>query len=392
MVEGIGTASARGLGGGKRVETICAAAPAPADIKLLIVGGRGACNDKGVAASVASGAAEVGAAIVDGTGMVVNLAVEDGEPLIVGDKQSEFVLTSGLVPADFLAVEVCGVGGVAEPVGESGRDILAMGTTAFGVPVHFDGDTACKEQFAYGTYLVVRTGVAELDGHFVEFKLVGVDLEFVFDVLSVPGAGGDAVVVVAAHLGVFPVVDNHAHGSGDAACETAHTVFFGNPIVVRLNLIPFGLDEHSFAIGVAGEGLVGELFPAFQHGVGGSGVAVLFVHNDTGVAVEHVLACRVDILGVKVAYRGVGKYGLGAVGGRDDDKTIASHVECIHGGNTQCGIVVLDGQFKIVGRYRGFRSGSHCEVVRTDLFSSQYVDVLGFCTANEEYANHEDDS
>lgn len=344
-----------------------------------------------MSASVASGAAEVGAAIVDRACMVVNLAVEDSEPFIVGDKQSELVLMIVLVVADFLTVDVFCVGGVAEPVGESSRDILAMGTAAFGVPVHIDGDTAGKEQFANGTYFIVRAGAGKLVGHFVEFKFVGVDLEFVFDVLSIPGAGGYAVVVVAAHFGVFPVVDNHTHGSSDAACRTAHTVLRGDPIVVRLNLVPFCLDEHSFAIGVASEGLVGELFPVSEHSGGRKCVAVLFLDNDAGVAVEHVLACRVDILRVEVAYRGVGQYRLGAVGGRDDDKTIASHIECIHGRNAQGRIIVLDGKFKIVGCNGGFRSCGHCEVVGTNLFGSQYVDVFGFCTANEKYANHEDD-
>ena len=49
------------------------------------------------------------------------------------------------------AVEVCCFGGVLEPIGQSTRDEVALGTAAINIPVHFNGDTAGKEEFADGT-------------------------------------------------------------------------------------------------------------------------------------------------------------------------------------------------------------------------------------------------
>ena len=46
------------------------------------------------------------------------------------------------------AVEVCCFGGVLEPIGQSTRDEVALGTAAINIPVHFNGDTASKEEFA----------------------------------------------------------------------------------------------------------------------------------------------------------------------------------------------------------------------------------------------------
>ena len=110
-------------------------------------------------------------------------------------------------------------------------------------------------------------------------------------------------------------MDNHAHGCSHAACRAALPVFDGAPIVVGFHLVPFGLYENGFAVGVAGEGLVGQFVPKLFGLCGGNGVAVLVFADYTHIAVKDVLAGGVDFVGVEASDRRIGKDGLGAVGG-----------------------------------------------------------------------------
>ena len=165
----------------------------------------------------------------------------------------------------------------------------------------------------------------------------------------------------------------------------------GAPIDVGLYLVPFGLYEDGFAVGVAGEGLLRHFVPKAFGLCGGDGVAVLVFTDYTHIAVEYVLACRVAVVGVETVDGRVGKDGLDTVGCRNNDESIASYIECIEGRDAECWVVKLLDEFEVVGFYGCLGSGSYCEVVGSNLFCGLKVDVFGFCTTAHEYGNSQDD-
>ena len=216
-----------------------------------------------------------------------------------------------------------------------------MGTATVDVEAHFNGHAAGEKQFADGFLFLQGAAVGEFVGHFFVFEFVGVDEEFVFQGFSVPGIGAGGGVFVTAHGGVFPVVDNHAHGSGYAAGRAALAADDGAVVVVRLDLVPLGLDEDAFAFGFVGEGLVGQFFPHAEDFGSWGGVGVLVLADEFGVAVEHVLTCGVDVFRIEVSDGRVGQDGFGAVGGRDHYEAVARHVEGIQRGDAESGVVEL---------------------------------------------------
>ena len=321
-------------------EAVAATAPAPADVEFGFVVGGGTGDDEGVACCVTACAARVAGTVVDGTAVVVEFVVENVEPLLVG------VATALDVGCGAVVVEV---------FVECDGDVWAVGSAAVGGPVHLDGDATGKEEFADGAFALVGAVVGDGVGHVGEVEAVGVDSEFVADGLSVPGEGGSGFYFTA-HFGEFPEVDDLSHGGGYAAGGAAGAVLGGAPEVVGGILVPFGLDEDGFAGGVAGEGVVAERLPECLDFGTGLGVVVLVVADEGGVAVKHVLAGGVDVFGVELADGGVGQNGFGAVGGGDDDESVASYVEGVHGRNAEGGVVELHAGFEVVGSDGSFGS------------------------------------